>query len=480
MPLFRGPQWQREKAEKGRSRGQVRTLVRLCLVSLADNMRELWARDYAENYMDSYSFRYVMGPFSLLPGELVEELLAVVCASRRASRAALHLLLVPQLRRLCLRPCSGLVTAPLCQLIALRCQELLALDLSGCQRVPPAVLAQLAAGLRRLRSLVLSGGQCDGDVVAAVAEGCPVLQHLDVSCCSGLPPWALLHLAYLPSRRRCTHHPLRSLLATDIGLGAGERESVGSAAFLLLGLPRLERLGHEGAAEACALLERGGFEGHDAFAVPHGFPTLQGALGMRLGAEGAGRRDGGGGGGSSSGANEEEVADGKEEECLSRETEGVEDGQGEGCGSSLMERGGEVRGGGQGSGGTGEGGRCITLRLKEVHGVTCRDLGSLGRLCPEIRALSLSCEDAAWLDRRLGLWDRLAELSVQFPGSLAELLPALGPAGPRLVSLSLSGLWLDSATSLTRLLHCCPSLRALQLHPQPPSPEQLGEEEEEE
>lgn len=46
--------------------GSVLPLAHLCLLSLADNMKELWVKDYADNYLDHYSFRYIMGPFSLL------------------------------------------------------------------------------------------------------------------------------------------------------------------------------------------------------------------------------------------------------------------------------------------------------------------------------------------------------------------------------------------------------------------------------
>lgn len=46
--------------------GSILSLTRLCLLSLADNMKEVWVKDYAENYLDRYSFRHIMGPFNLL------------------------------------------------------------------------------------------------------------------------------------------------------------------------------------------------------------------------------------------------------------------------------------------------------------------------------------------------------------------------------------------------------------------------------
>lgn len=53
---------------------------------------------------------------------LVQELLQLLGTSRRLSRAALHLLLLPHLRQLSLRPCPALANNALGHLIVLRCQ----------------------------------------------------------------------------------------------------------------------------------------------------------------------------------------------------------------------------------------------------------------------------------------------------------------------------------------------------------------------
>lgn len=80
MPLFRllgacgGPEPERvakRKQRTGRCRKtdedvSVPSLAQLCLLSLADNMKDVWVKDYADNYLDQYSFRYIMGPFNLL------------------------------------------------------------------------------------------------------------------------------------------------------------------------------------------------------------------------------------------------------------------------------------------------------------------------------------------------------------------------------------------------------------------------------
>lgn len=76
MPLFRalGELGGEAKARPGEKRvrkmkfkgSSVLSLTRLCLLSLADNMKEVWVKDYADNYMDRYSFMHIMGPFNLL------------------------------------------------------------------------------------------------------------------------------------------------------------------------------------------------------------------------------------------------------------------------------------------------------------------------------------------------------------------------------------------------------------------------------
>lgn len=55
-------------------------------------------------------------------GKLVEELTGLLCARKQLTRAALHLLLVPQIRGLSLDMCPGLITPVVCSHITARCQ----------------------------------------------------------------------------------------------------------------------------------------------------------------------------------------------------------------------------------------------------------------------------------------------------------------------------------------------------------------------
>lgn len=57
-----------------------------------------------------------------LAGELVEELIWLLCTTKQMSRPALHLLLLPQLRGLSLDKCPNLVNSSLCFHIAARCE----------------------------------------------------------------------------------------------------------------------------------------------------------------------------------------------------------------------------------------------------------------------------------------------------------------------------------------------------------------------
>lgn len=76
MPLFRRSEAclvkkgakKKRKGQHGKreNEGDCSSLIRLCLWSLAENMKDVWTKDYAKMYMDQYSFRYIIGPFNIL------------------------------------------------------------------------------------------------------------------------------------------------------------------------------------------------------------------------------------------------------------------------------------------------------------------------------------------------------------------------------------------------------------------------------
>ncbi|XP_033920444.1 uncharacterized protein [Melopsittacus undulatus] len=259
-------------------RREVPALVRLCLQNLAQHMQSLWLRDYSDNYLDEFQFRFIMGPFNDLPGNTVQELLRVLAQSRRLSRAALHLLLLPQLRELSLSPCPSLASNGIARLLALRCQGLISLDLRGCSRLSPAALESVVSALPRLQRLVLAGTQADERVLSALGRGCHELRELDVSHCRNLDPRALRSLAFDPRHRRRCCPMLRVLLARGLELmgdGGTAPAPASALAFLLLALPSLQFLAHGAVPDALRLLHEQDLAGAED---TDGFPSLQEAV----------------------------------------------------------------------------------------------------------------------------------------------------------------------------------------------------------
>eukprot|EP00064_Thunnus_orientalis_P012920 superscaffoldBa00002039_g12956 len=530
MPLFRASGERGVKARPRRRRtrktewagsygktdedGSVPSLTRLCLLSLADNMKEVWVKDYADKYLDHYSFRHIMGPFNLLPGELVEELTWLLCTRKQLSRAALHLLLVPQLRGLSLERCPGLATSAVCGYIAARCQALHSLDLSGAQQLPSKILSETLRHLPALRSLSLAGTSCDRCVIRTITHHCPLLRHLDVSRCNFLSPAALLPLGGGPfcsfssssSSFRCTSTskssispscsdpsssispplsplPLGSLLALHIGFGEQEGDAVAAAAYLLLSLPCLERVAMDGLSGACCLIQHREFGQTDEFTDRQGVPRLdevwrerrhrQGMDSWRNKREGAADDEDEDEGESilwegCSSESEEDASRDKRPSCCQNQAEGKRR-------RRVLSQSGDER---------------LTLRLREVKGLTFDSLDSLGHLCPDIYSLSVNCDDnedtrgrsqGSLLATGLYTWSgQLRSLSVHYPGPLVDLLPALQVAGSSLVSLTLEGVKTSPHTPLLEVVQACPKLRDLLISTEPPTTPQEEEEEENE
>ncbi|KAM8885715.1 uncharacterized protein AB9W97_013195 [Spinachia spinachia] len=482
--------------------GHVLSLARLCLLSLADNMKEVWAKDYADNYLDRYSFRYIMGPFNLLPGELVEELTWLLCTRKQMSRAALHLMLVPQLRGLSLESCPGLVTSTLCGHIAARCQGLWSLDLSGGHQLPSKVLCETICCLPALRSLSLAGTPCDRCVIKAISQRCPLLRHLDISRCHLLSPAALLPLgggaSFLssdsPSRSpHCTSQssissscsaplsplPLSSLLALDIGFGEQEGDPVAAAAYLLLSLPSLERVAIEGLAQACCLIQQRRFNQTEEFTDREGVPRL-----VELWRQWRHRQS------MDSCRKMTEAACEEEEEeggtlwdgfGTDREEEARGDGGPNGSQNQIEDRkrGRDLSDDGR-----------LVLQLRDVRGISCDSLDSLCLACPNISSISVNVDDfensrgesqGSPLATGLQAWSaQLRSLSIHHPGRLANLLPALQVSCSSLVSLTLEGVKTGPHTPLLEVIKACPRLRDLLISAEPTTTPWDAEDEEDE
>ncbi|XP_048833716.1 uncharacterized protein si:ch211-214j8.12 isoform X2 [Brienomyrus brachyistius] len=476
MPLFRrsedsfvkkGTKKKRKSRQGDReNEGDCSSLIRLCLWSLVENMKDVWTKDYTEKYMDQYSFRYIIGPFDMLPRHLVEELLFLLSSHRLMTRPALHLLLLPQVNSLSLSACSSLVTPNICQLIGIRCQALLSLDLSGTQ--------------------------CDGSVLQSVGTGCRELRHLDVSGCCQLTPISLLSLVHPHAPH--TRLPLRSLVASDIGFAKGGDERVAVAVFLLLALPCLLKTALDGLGDALDVIESQDFADLEAFCSHNGMPSLKELWDGRIQTQGKlteekekkieGLLDDQGmerwlsesedpdGGDESENGSEHKEADGakvKVQEKISLHCEhkqvevkdiGRTEGQTRYAKSVLQDH--------------------LTLPLREAHGISCRNMRALRKLCPDLCALSLDCDDSelGHLLVALERWTHeLLSLSLHFAGILTEILPAVQTVGATLHHLHLEGVKISDDASFLQLLCLCTKLKTLAIQTESPI---LNEEEEEE
>ncbi|XP_024132165.1 uncharacterized protein si:ch211-214j8.12 isoform X1 [Oryzias melastigma] len=470
MPLFRTAnervlrkprprQWRLRNPQderNWRTHEGVPSLTRLCLISLADNMKALWEKDYADNYLDHYCFRYIMGPFISLPGDLVEDLMWLLCCRKKLSRAALHLLLVPQLKSLSLVTCPSLVTPSLCVHIASRCWALWSLDVSGAQQLHSKFLCETLRSLPALRSLSLAGTPCDSSVIRTIVRHCISLRHLDVSRCHLLSPDSLLPLggaAFIPSSQSpsapssSSPPALASLLAMDIGFG----EQAMAAAYLLLALPRLERVALDELGQACSLIQRREFWKADEFADRLGVPRLEEVWRERMQRRPGRKRweaDG-----------EDEIQG--EEMMLWNASESEEEEVAEFC--NVQDEAGVSS---QSD---------LILNLRDIKGVSYDCLDSLTRLCPNVHSISLNTAvdgDVRQVSRfasNIRTWsNQLQTLSVHYPGPLVDLLPALQVAGSSLTSLTLEGVKTSPETPLLELIKSCPKLRDLNISADPP------------
>lgn len=348
-------------------------------------------------------------------------------------------------------------------------QGLRSLDLSGAQQLPSKVLCETIHSLPALRSLSLCGVPCDPSVIHAVVCCCRSLRHLDVSRCHLLSPASLLPLGGVcPSfsfPAQCLDSsfsptlspplPLSSLLAVDIGFGEQEEDSATAAAYLLLSLPCLESVALEGLAEACDLIERKEFIRANEFANRERVPRLEEVWKERM--QGRGRK----GKQSKPDESEEELeAEDDEESCCP--TKGTH--------KALSQSG-------------------LVLELRDVQGVTCDSLNSLGRLCPYMKSMSLNTQykytsgrqQGSLLAADLQTWSgQLQSLSFHHPGPLVDLLLPLQVVGSSLISLTLEGVKTSPHSPLLEVIRACPRLRDLFISAEPPVMLELEHEDDDE
>lgn len=352
-------------------------------------------------------------------------------------------------------------------------QNLQSLDLSGALNVSSSMLCELLGGLHRLSSLSLAGTFCDQRVISAVSCQFPRLKHLDVSRCLHLTPVSLLPLGCQEESNKMSAKALSSLLALDICLADTESDGVAAVAFILLSLPKLQRLAVEGLGQACVLIQNREFEVTEEFTGREGLLSLKDLWARRI--------------------QEDQLKDSSFQSVDGEESLNLEEQIDEwlSLDDEVREEDEETNGC---IGVTEKGFGDVTTCLRDVQGLSLDTLEAVGNVCPDLCVLSLDClqcnadnedsadsfKQAAVLARGLGRFSgKLRCLSLQFAGVMSDLVPALQAAGSHLLSLTLEGIRADGHAPLLELIHACPRLNFLTIHLDPPRTNWEGDEEEE-
>ncbi|KAM4810406.1 uncharacterized protein WCC33_019133 [Rhinophrynus dorsalis] len=351
---------------------------------------------------------------------MVQELLRILGDSHKLTKASLHLLLQPHLTELSLRPCSGLVSNAITQLVTVRCKFLTSLDLHSCSRVPASSLALLVEGLPRLAKLCLSDTQCDTLVLSAVGSCCQRLRELDISHCRKVTPSSLLRLVYDTKCAIFRCQVLRVLLVREVKQQGSPDNWIHALCFLLLAVPTLEQLSHSALSEALHLIHAQQFSRRS----PDGFPSLAEVARAR---KAIAKRCNG-------------LAD--TGNCPSEDDSGKDEGK--------------------------AGNVCSTLRLKRLEELEEEDVPMVGTMCQGVEEVAISLGHETVLGWSCMQWPSLTRLTLHCPGhpdrSLEEVVPTLQGIGHRLQLLSLQNLLWSQENTLRTLLSLCPNLRTFQCH----------------
>ncbi|XP_008121897.2 uncharacterized protein LOC100552755 isoform X2 [Anolis carolinensis] len=266
-------------------------LEKLCLENVVTNMKRLWVRVYLMKLLDPTSRHHdtITGPFSMLAGSLLQDLLEIMRERRLLTPSILHILLLPQLKSLNLNYCSYYVDNTLVQTITVRCKNLSSLTLCHCDQLPADALVELVKALPCLTKLHLSSTQCNTQVLSTIRSFCPEINELDIISCKKLSAESLLHLVYNPVAGSYGCQSLQRLRADGLMPTTDVQSLLSALVFLLLALPKLTYLYHKFVPQAVCLIYDQEF--HSA-RMPAGFPSLDEAARYRTSThpnEGSGR-----------------------------------------------------------------------------------------------------------------------------------------------------------------------------------------------
>nr|XP_008121902.2 PREDICTED: uncharacterized protein LOC100553151 isoform X2 [Anolis carolinensis] len=252
----------------------IPTLENLRLDNVSENMKRLWVKVYSmeAKLARNRDHDTITGPFSMLGGPLLEELLETLQESRLLTPSILHILLLPQLSSLNLNDCASYVGDTLTHTITVRCKNLSMLTLSYCNQIHADALVELVKALPCLTKLNLSSTQCNTQVLSTIRSFCPEIKELDITECTKLSPDSLLHLVYDPVAGSYGCQSLQTLKAEGLTPTTDLQSLLTVLVFVLLALPKLTYLEHKCVPQAVCLIYDQEF--HGAW-MPAGFPSLE-------------------------------------------------------------------------------------------------------------------------------------------------------------------------------------------------------------
>ncbi|XP_062825570.1 uncharacterized protein LOC100553151 [Anolis carolinensis] len=257
-----------------RKRRIIRSLEKLCLENVAMHMKRLWVKVYSRyaKLARNRDHDAITGPFSMLAGSLLQELLEIMRERKFLTPSILHILLLPQLKSLNLNYCSSYVGNTLAHTITVRCKNLSSLTLRYCYRIHADALIELVKALPCLTKLNLSSTQCNTQVLSTIRTFCLKIEGLDIDKCRKLSSESLLHLVYDPVAGSYGCQSLQRLRAEGLTPTTDFQSSLLLLVFVLLALPKLKYFFHNLVPQAICLIYDQEFHGAR---MPAGFPSLE-------------------------------------------------------------------------------------------------------------------------------------------------------------------------------------------------------------
>ncbi|XP_023222010.1 uncharacterized protein LOC111623608 [Centruroides sculpturatus] len=155
----------------------VCTLIECCLYNIAKNIDNYWCFRYLR---DTEKYLYVIGPFEELAEHLIEGLIKIFHKNKLLRHHHLKILLNSSIRKLNISGWNGDL-GEIIPTVAVKCQKLTHLNISGCSNIPLKAFLQLPESLPLVVSLNFGCTKCFDQVLGKIGKFCKHLRELDVS-----------------------------------------------------------------------------------------------------------------------------------------------------------------------------------------------------------------------------------------------------------------------------------------------------------